>query len=41
MERNIRMLDGKKINVGVKGEQFWLAAIHEYGQAVKSELPRK
>lgn len=35
MEQNIRILDGKKINVGVKGEQAWLAAIHEYGCKIR------
>ena len=31
MQRQLQIIDGKKINVGVKGEQVWLAAIHEYG----------
>ena len=31
MQRQLHIIDGKKINVGVKGEQAWLASIHEYG----------
>lgn len=35
MERNIRIVDGKSITVGVKGENAWLASIHEYGCHIK------
>lgn len=31
MKHMIKKLDGKKIGVGVTGEQAWLAGIHEYG----------
>lgn len=31
MEATLRSLDGKRVTVGVKGEQAWLAGIHEYG----------
>ena len=35
MERNLRIIDGKNITVGVKGEQAWLASIHEYGCKIR------
>lgn len=35
MQRQLQIIDGKKINVGVKGEQAWLAAIHEYGCRIR------
>lgn len=35
IERNINGLKGKKINVGVYGEEAWLAGIHEYGCTIK------
>lgn len=31
MEASLKVIDGKNISVGVKGEQAWLASIHEYG----------
>lgn len=31
MESNLQIVNGKAISVGVKGEQAWLASIHEYG----------
>lgn len=31
MQRNIKQLNGKKVQVGVFGEKAWLAGIHEYG----------
>lgn len=32
MEKTVKSLNGKKVNVGVlEGENAWLAAIHEYG----------
>ena len=31
MQAALSVIDGKTINVGVKGEQAWLASIHEYG----------
>lgn len=31
MEKALKSIDGKKVNVGVKGEHAWLASIHEYG----------
>lgn len=31
MQRNIKQLNGKKVQVGVFGEKAWLASIHEYG----------
>lgn len=31
MVANLQNVDGKKVNVGVIGEQAWLAGIHEYG----------
>lgn len=35
MEQAIAELDGRKVNVGVYGEQAWLAGIHEYGCNIK------
>lgn len=35
MEASLRAVDGKSISVGVKGEQAWLASIHEYGCRIK------
>lgn len=36
MERSIEDLNGMKVNVGVfKGENAWLASIHEYGCRIK------
>lgn len=36
MERTIKDLSGKKLNVGVlEGESRWLAGIHEYGCTIK------
>ena len=31
MERAAAELNGRRVNVGVFGEQAWLAGIHEYG----------
>lgn len=31
MERAAAQLNGRRVNVGVYGEQAWLAGIHEYG----------
>lgn len=31
MQATVEALDGKKVKVGVTGEQAWLAGIHEYG----------
>lgn len=31
MQAALSVIDGKTVNVGVKGEQAWLASIHEYG----------
>lgn len=31
MQKNIKKLNGKKVQVGVFGEKAWLAGIHEYG----------
>lgn len=31
MQKNIKELNGKKVQVGVFGEKAWLAGIHEYG----------
>lgn len=35
MEAALKAVDGKSVNVGVKGEHAWLAAIHEYGCAIR------
>ena len=35
MRKATKGLDGVKIQVGVLGEQAWLAAIHEYGCKIK------
>lgn len=35
MERAAAELNGRRINVGVYGEQAWLAGIHEYGCKIK------
>ena len=35
MESTLQAIDGKNITVGVKGEQAWLASIHEYGCRIK------
>lgn len=35
MERAVAELDGRRVNVGVYGEQAWLAGIHEYGCRIK------
>lgn len=35
MERAAVQLDGRRVNVGVYGEQAWLAGIHEYGCKIK------
>lgn len=35
MESNLQIVNGKAISVGVKGEQAWLASIHEYGCHIK------
>lgn len=35
MERAATELNGRRINVGVFGEQAWLAGIHEYGCKIK------
>lgn len=35
MERAAAELNGRKVNVGVFGEQAWLAGIHEYGCKIK------
>lgn len=35
MAANLKLLDGKKINVGCEGENAWLAGIHEYGCRIK------
>lgn len=35
MQSAIEGIDGKKISVGVTGEQAWLASIHEYGCRIK------
>lgn len=31
MQKNIKQLNGKKVQVGVFGEKAWLAGIHEFG----------
>lgn len=31
MQKNLKELNGKKVQVGVFGEKAWLAGIHEYG----------
>lgn len=31
MQARLEQIDGKKVSVGVLGEQAWLASIHEYG----------
>jgi hypothetical protein len=31
MQARLERIDGKKVSVGVLGEQAWLASIHEYG----------
>ncbi len=31
MERAVAQINGKRVNVGAKGEHAWLAGIHEYG----------
>lgn len=35
MEKALKIVDGKKISVGVMGENAWLASIHEYGCRIK------
>lgn len=35
MERAAAELNGRRVNVGVHGEQAWLAGIHEYGCRIK------
>lgn len=35
MEAAANVINGKKIKVGVKGEQAWLASIHEYGCTIQ------
>lgn len=35
MEKALKVVDGKKISVGVMGENAWLASIHEYGCRIK------
>lgn len=35
MEKALRIVDGKKISVGVMGENAWLASIHEYGCRIR------
>lgn len=35
MERAAAELNGRRVNVGVFGEQAWLAGIHEYGCKIK------
>lgn len=35
MERAAAELNGRRVNVGVYGEQAWLAGIHEYGCKIK------
>lgn len=35
MERAAAELNGRRVNVGVYGEQAWLAGIHEYGCRIK------
>lgn len=35
MERAAAALNGHRVNVGVYGEQAWLAGIHEYGCKIK------
>lgn len=35
MERAAAALNGRRVNVGVYGEQAWLAGIHEYGCKIK------
>lgn len=35
MTASLQAIDGKTINVGVKGEHAWLASIHEYGCRIK------
>ena len=34
-ERAAAELNGRRVNVGVYGEQAWLAGIHEYGCKIK------
>lgn len=36
MERAAAELNGRKVNVGVFGEQAWLAGIHEYGCDIRA-----
>lgn len=35
MEKVAAQLNGRRVNVGVYGEQAWLAGIHEYGCRIK------
>lgn len=35
MKVQCKIIDGKSVNVGVKGESAWLAGIHEYGCKIK------
>lgn len=35
MSQSVKALDGKRIDVGVMGENAWLAGIHEYGCRIK------
>ena len=35
MEQSLRLIEGKNITVGVKGEHAWLASIHEYGCTIE------
>lgn len=31
LKATLAQIDGKKVSVGVRGENAWLAGIHEYG----------
>jgi len=35
MRQSVEAVDGKRVNVGVMGENAWLAGIHEYGCRIK------
>lgn len=37
MRQSIKELDGKRIDIGVMGENAWLAGIHEYGCTITAE----
>lgn len=37
MQQSIKGIDGKRVNVGVIGENAWLAGIHEYGCTITAK----